>query len=311
MVKEKQNYKSLLAFAFGLLLVACQFTTAFGQDEIHETYQLSNGGRINVESLSGKVTVTSWNENYVKFDAVKRGKQGDFHKVEIRVTTNNNLLDIETIYPKRGNVNVDVDFHLKVPHTAILNSVKSVSGDVAITGPVGGSIDASSISGDVFVSDTTGTTGSVSAKSVSGKVNVKNVSGPVQISSVSGDVSISNSDGNLKADSVSGNVYVTDVESTSVKSESVSGNVKFTGVLKQDGIYLLNSHSGSVNIALPSDSEFRITAESFSGSINSDFNILSELNTNSHKHEIRGTVGKGGANLKCKAFSGSVNIKKQ
>jgi len=59
---------------------------------------------------------------------------------------------------------------------------------------------------------------------------------------------------------------------------------------------------------LPSDSSFEFEAKTFSGKIESDFDITVSGKIN--KREIQGKVGGGGAEVKLSTFSGSIYLKK-
>src|SRR5262245_35166134 len=55
--------------------------------ERHETYDLAAGGVVSVTNTNGYIRVTSWNENRVRVDAVKRVRRDeDPGPVEIQVT---------------------------------------------------------------------------------------------------------------------------------------------------------------------------------------------------------------------------------
>src|SRR5215475_4557796 len=93
--------------------------TAEQARELHETYDLAPGGVVSVNNTSGYVRVTSWNEDRVKVDAVKRGRRDeDFGQVEIQITTRPGRIDIRTIYPRNEDSRVSVDYDLKVPRGA-------------------------------------------------------------------------------------------------------------------------------------------------------------------------------------------------
>ena len=83
--------------------------------ELHETYDLAPGGVVSVNNTSGYIRVTSWGENRVKVDAVKRGRRDeDAGPVEIQVTPRPGRIDIRTIYPRNEDSRISVDYDLKV-----------------------------------------------------------------------------------------------------------------------------------------------------------------------------------------------------
>src|SRR5262249_51527983 len=83
--------------------------------ERHESYDLASGGVVSVNNTSGYIRVTSWNENRVKVDAVKRSRrEEEYSQVEIQVTPGPGRIEIRTIYPREQVGGVSVDYHLKV-----------------------------------------------------------------------------------------------------------------------------------------------------------------------------------------------------
>ncbi len=109
---------------------------------------------------------------------------------------------------------------------------------------------------------------------------------------------------------MSGDIELLDVsEALSVDVKTVSGNVIYIGSIKAGGRYELKTHSGDVRMTIPAGSAFDFEANTFSGDIDSDFEIT-VVGKISPK-EIRGTVGKGGATVALKTFSGNVDLKKK
>jgi len=80
-------------------------------------------------------------------------------------------------------------------------------------------------------------------------------------------------------------------------------------VIFSDGTYEFKSHSGDVTLTIPSDAAFDLEARTFSGSIDSEFEIT--LTGKISKKELKGSVNGGGATLEVKTFSGDVELKKK
>lgn len=383
--------------------------------EFHQTFELNADGTVSVTNSSGNIRVTSWNQNRVQVDAVKQARrEEDWPQVEIRVNSRPDRLEIVTVYPRGRSNSTSVNYDLKVPRTAVLNSLNNTSGEVSITGPVArviarstsGNVSATDVTGDANLSSTSGNAsatrigGALSIGSTSGNVNVNDVaarlnarstsgnitirqtrddaganctsgsirmeriggraianatSGWIHITGVSGDVDahahsdnvtvedvrgqvvasslsgnvivrkvdegvrasstsanieISAAKGRIAADTVSGSITLREVDSRDLRLTSLSSNVQYQGKLYADGRYEFKSFSGSVIVTLPADSEFNLTAQSFSGSVNTEFPLQITSGKLSARGPIQGVVGKGGAQVKAESFSGSVHIKK-
>jgi hypothetical protein len=405
----------LLATALLLTFVATAAAQSFPR-ELHEVYNLNPGGTISVTNTSGNIRITTWAENRVQLDAVKRARRDeDWPLVEIRVTSQPDRLEITTIYPRGRSNSATVEYDLKVPRSALLNAITSTSGDVAITGPVAraiarstsGNVTATDVTGDANLASTSGnaraeriggslsiiaTSGNVNVSEVAARLNARSSSGNIQVakvrddataicasgdvrmeniggravarsssgsvfvltvsgdaeatsnsdnvtvedvrgrviaSSISGNVKVSKADegvranstsanveiasakGRIEAETISGSILLSDVDSHDLRLKSLSSNVRYQGSLHDDGRYEFNSFSGDVVITIPAESEFNLTAQTFSGTINTDFPIQLTSGKLSSRGPVQGIAGKGGAQVKAESFSGSVYIKKQ
>lgn len=384
--------------------------------ELHETYNLNPDGIISLTNSSGYIRITTWNENRVQLDAVKRARrEEDWPLIEIRVTSQAQRLEITTVYPRGRSNTTSVDYDLKVPRTAVLNSLVSTSGDVTVSGPIA-NVVARSTSGKVVATDVTGNanlastsgearashiggslsistssgqimatevaaratarcasgsisiskvrddasaycaSGSIRLEEIGGRAAAQSSNGSVTILKVGGDVeAASNSDnvliedvrgrvvatsftgnvvvrqvdegvratatssnieitqakGRIEAETISGTIVLRNVDSRDLRLKSLSSSVRYEGKLYADGRYEFNSFSGDVVLTLPADSEFNLTAQTFSGTINTEFPIQLTAGKLSNRGPVQGVAGKGGAQIKAESFSGSVHLKKQ
>lgn len=393
--------------------------------ELHETYDLAPGGAVAVTNSSGYIRVTSWNENRVKVDAVKRvgrvGREGrerreeDFSQVEIQVMARPDRIEIRTIYPRYEGSRVSVDYDLKVPRGVALNSLTTSSGEITISDPVarvtarsasgsisvrettgdavltttsgniradriGGLLSVNSTSGDLAVNEiastlsarctscnivargvrddvtarttsgnieveraggrvsaratngsvkindaggdviaesfssevtVTNARGRVAASSLNGDVAIRNAGEGARVTAVSGSVAISDSKGRIEVNATSGSITLNNIDSKDVSANATSGGVLFTGRFYDDGHYEFVSFSSNVVLILPPDSNFNLTVNSFSGSVNTEFPLrLGQGGQLGGHGPIVGVVGKGGADVRAISHSGSVQIKK-
>lgn len=280
-IRGEVKIKSLvLALIAGWLLMASGNVTradaqTSGQgQELHETYDLAPNGTISVNNVSGHIRVTSWNENKVRVDAVKRGRRDDDSaRIEIQVTSRPDRLEIRTNYPSRSS-DVSVNYDLKVPRTAVLNSLVSTSGEISIVGPVA-RVTARSTSGSVSAREVVEV---ANLGSTSGNVRAERINGEVRANSTSGEVIISDVDSRAYAQSTSGSVSATRVRddatvtatSGSVRVEQVGGRViarsMSSSVVVNDagGDVQAESNSSSVTVT---NVRGRVVASTISGSV--------------------------------------------
>jgi DUF4097 and DUF4098 domain-containing protein YvlB len=288
------------------------------EEKFEKTVPLSKTGTLYLTNISGQIEVLTWKDAQVKIEALKTSKADSLDKakenaakVTIEVTNEADRVSVETKYPKRiggfwggDSVNVSVDYKVWVPEQAAVE-VKSVSGDVQVA-PIGGKAKIDSVSGNVGLRGAAG----AEVKLVSGDLEIENVAGDAFIKAVSGNIDVTRIKGSIEADAVSGDIVLMDVsEAQTVDIKTVSGNVTYSGELKPGARYELKTHSGDVRMTIPAGSGFDLEANTFSGDIESDFEIT--VVGKMSPRDIRGTVGKGGATLVLKSFSGNVDLKKK
>ena len=321
---------------FFLLILGLSPTSSIAKEKFEEKFEktvaLAKDGKVYLSNIAGDIDVKTWDRGEVKIDALKVSKHSSMDKakeyaglVKIEVTEEGGTLSIKTKYPKNGpkNMSVSVDFNLMIPAGATAD-INSVSGDLTLAN-IGGAAKAETVSGDVTLEKIGGAlkgktvSGNVTVmgaakgaycKSVSGNVKVDDVVGDAELQTVSGTIEAGSVKGSITAENTSGDVKLIDVTDAKViKAKTLSGDVDYVGVIYSDGSYNFKSHSGDVLLTVPSDAAFDLEAKTFSGSIESDFEIT--LTGKISKKELKGSVNGGGATLEVKTFSGDVHMKKK
>jgi hypothetical protein len=262
-------------------------------------------GLVDVRSVSGPITITTWNRREAKISAyVDRGELiAEFMPARIRLEARD--------FRERGRRSMgEHEFVLTVPVGTRIEA-HNVSGDISVRGTKA-ALSAESVSGDVDAEDGEG---QVELATVSGDVRGARLSGTVRAQSVSGDVRLRDVAGALTVESVSGAVDLTEARATSLKGESVSGDLIYRGTLDARGRYALQSHSGDVVLVLAEGAKADISTKTFSGSIDSEFPLVtggaSDDPPRKRRDRMRFTLGGGGgATVELETFSGSINLRR-
>jgi DUF4097 and DUF4098 domain-containing protein YvlB len=328
----------IMLFVLGVFLLALGFTPSSAvakeryEEKFEKTMAIAKDGKIYLSNISGDIRLETWDKTEVKIDALKTSRASSMErakenaaKVNIEIKEEDGVLRIETKYPKMSikNLNVSIDYNLLIPSMAGAD-VHSVSGDIWITN-VGGMTKAETVSGEVTCEDIGGiflgksVSGDVHIKgakkgvechSVSGDVEAYDVVGDADLHSVSGEVTASRVEGSIEAETVSGDMRLTEVsEAMVVKAKALSGEVIYDGTINPDGRYSLKSHSGDIRMTIPGSSAFDLEAKTFSGDIETEFEIT--ISGKMSKKKIRGSVNGGGADVDLSTFSGDVVLKKK
>ena len=273
------------------------------------TLKLGANGVLTLGNIAGDIAITRATGPDTTVEIVKtaRGRDANdvreqLQMVQVDVTERAGRADIRTRYPSneearrnnRRNFNVSVAYNVSAPAGTRI-SVESISGSIKVT-DIKGDVTANSVSGDVRITG-------------SGRINAaKTISGTVEIA----DAEI---DGALESSSVSGDVIMRRVTARRLDASSVSGAVAFVGTLARNGRYDLGSFSGDVHLYLSGGTGFEVDANSSSGDIRSDFDIVTRgaqtTTRRGRRPVLSGTFGDGSAVLDLTTFSGSIIISKR
>lgn len=182
--------------------------------------------------------------------------------------------------------------------------VRSNSGWVVVN-DVGGDVQATSMTDDVTVSKVRGR---AFVNAISGNIILREIAEGIKATAVSGSVTVSDSSGRIEVFSTSDSIVLNNLDSREIIAKTTSGNVQFTGKIREGGSYDFESFNGEVVLVLSPESNFYLSAQTHSGSLNTEFPL--ELSRNTGGNFLTGTVGKGGADIRVKSFNGSVRIRK-
>jgi len=284
------------------------------EEPFEKTVSLAMDGKVSVKNISGDVEVKTWDRKEVKImamktsraDAIEKAKE-NAAKVKIEVIEEGKLLRIEVDYPKVSikGLNVSIDFDLFIPDQAALK-VKSVSGDATLEN-IGGVVEVEVVSGDIEVMKADK---GLDCQSVSGDLDLQSITGDAYLKTVSGDITLEQLNGSLEAETVSGDIEMTGVSGAKfIRTKILSGSITYQGSLEAASKYEMKSHSGDIELFLPATSAFDIEAKTFSGDIDSDFEI--SVSGKFSKNKITGTVNGGGAVLILSTFSGDILLEKR
>ena len=199
-------------------------TTAVGEggeelrEEFHQTYSLSPTGRIGLENINGGVQIKVWDRAAVQVDAIKkayRKERLDEAKIEVNATEEN--IRIKTEYPyenqtfrsdnRRYDNPATVEYSLKIPRKAVLETIELINGSIDIDG-VEGNVKATSINGAVTAR---GLISEVRLSTINGSLtatfNQLDETKPISLGSVNGNVTLvipSNANASIRAGTVHG-----------------------------------------------------------------------------------------------------------
>ena len=294
------------------------------QSFITKTYDLKNGGSLNVENQAGSVRITGWNNDKIEINIRKRGRWDDF---EVLVDKRGDRFYIELEYPDRDwdnrwygrNNNTSVFLDINVPNRTRLD-LHSLNGGIEVE-KIDSFVEVDAVNGGVEIRDING---DVEGESANGSVEVYDVTGRVNAHSANGSVIVRNT-GDVDANSGNGRVNVYSTNGSNVRANSGNGSVEVElERVDPRGRYDLSSGNGSVRIHIPRDAKADITARVKARRLHSDFDIFDEYDDRYSRSRrrsyyryddatrtFRGTLNGGGGRIHLSVSQGSVDIRKR
>jgi DUF4097 and DUF4098 domain-containing protein YvlB len=213
--------------------------------------------------------------------------------------------------------NTSISYTIETPQETEV-SIKVASGSQEIRN-VRGPVDIESASGDVRVENVERT---VQIKSASGSIHVRNlgddarmtsasgsldvngVKGDLRVRALSGSITIKSPGGRVEAETASGSVEVFGA-SNDVKASSASGGITVQGNPTGNSYWHLKTASGGVDVSVPRDAGFHLSAEAISGRIRTDLPIVIE---DQDKHSLRARIGTPGGRVEIRTASGGIHL---
>ena len=282
-----------------LLFVGALPLTLAAQDgaRVDTTLALDRGGLVQLGVVSGEIRVSGSDRRDVRISAsMDRGR------FELSASAQRIALNTRSVNNRQSAAYVEVQVPVGTRVTAT-----TVSGLVEVRATMG-EVVARSVSGRV---DVRGARERLDVETVSGSIDVRDATGRVDAEGVSADMEFEDISGDVSAETVSGNIRIRRSKLSGLRAEAVSGTIAYEGSLEGNGSYRMNTHSGSITMALPASVGASLELETFSGRISSDFPLTMQPGQAAGRgRRMEFTLGNGGARVTAGAFSGNITIRR-
>jgi DUF4097 and DUF4098 domain-containing protein YvlB len=283
------------------LAVLMAVGTAWAAQPVSETYPVGPGAEIEIDVLSGTVTIVAGRDGQVEVT----GTLGDgVESLEIDGDEDGVYIEVEYDEDYHGKQQVDTDLTIHVPKGAML-SVETVSASISVAG-VFGELDLESVSGNI---DITGKPAALDVETVSGNISVESAPPETDVSSVSGKIEIRATGGSVDVENVSGKIIIDGGVIDDGDLESVSGDITCHATPGQDGSLDIDTMSGTITLTIDATLVASFDLSTFSGSIE---NQIGPEPRRTSKYtpgkELYFNTGTGGPHISLESFSGSIKL---
>jgi len=269
---------------------------------------------------SGNVTVRGWDKNEIRARS-SDGMGIDFQKAE---SGNTDLPRELSLVSDRGRSRLEGrclsfgDIELDVPRAASVN-LQAGNSDINASGIA--RLRVTSHSGSITAERVTQ---ALAIQTIGGDISIANSKGSIKLHSVGGsirthDASPNNPGDVYEAGTVSGDITLDGVSHTEVKANTVSGTLSFSGGLVTAGHYSFETISGDVDLLLPANSSFRLSAnysdkENFNSAFPLQTSSTEDVREDNRGLEIRhlnATYGASDISITISSFNGTIKLRKK
>lgn len=302
------------------LLAGCEFhdfdhSERF-QSDFHYSYDLSPGGRLEVENFNGPVEISSWDQNKCEITGTKFASSESLRdRIKIETNHTTNLVEVRTIRPSGdySGGNMGARYVIHVPRRVELDRITSSNGSIHVENIEGaaslktsnGAIKADTVKGAVNAHTSNG---SVTVANVTGAMSLRTSNSPIRAEDVSAAIEASTSNGGIT-------VHFSDkpAESSSpLKFETNNGPVNLTLATAPKSDIRVQTSNGGITLRMPAGTSARVRAETTHGRIQSDFPQSNEQDERGHRNRefLEQTLGGGGPLIDLHTSNGGIRLLK-
>jgi DUF4097 and DUF4098 domain-containing protein YvlB len=185
--------------------------------------------------------------------------------------------------------------------------VKTATANIDVSG-VDGGLDLYVVSGTI---DVTGNPHELNAEAIDGDIHITGSPPWVRAKSASGTIVFQGASSDAAFSTVSGAVKVDGGVFERTKIETVTGNINFSGRLDRSGAFDFDTHSGTIDIAIPDKTAASFSVVTIAGSITNNVSKDSPIPGRFGRGaELTMDASGGGAKVSVRTFKGPVILRR-
>ncbi len=276
-----------MAICLAVLLATAAASAADNKKEFR--YNAGPGATVNVVNPFGPVTIRPAPGKQIIIAATTHSD-----KAEADVSHTGNRIEARThLLSKASDSDGRVDYDIQVPADVML----TIDAD-------GGPIHVEKLRNDVTLD---GDAAEITAADCSNsRIHVHTLTGAVTLSNVSNSyIDITDPNGNVQLNSVTGPRVIVNTS---------KGNIRYSGDFAGGGQYVLNNHSGDIDVMMPTTASVDVSARSITGAVEQDFPLQQKQHLAyqlTPGRSFAGTSNSGASSVQLRSFSGRIRVKKQ
>ncbi|HEY7471144.1 MAG TPA: DUF4097 family beta strand repeat-containing protein [Gemmatimonadota bacterium] len=292
-----------LAAAFVLAVIS----PAAAQRRLERGVPAAGDATIRVYNLSGATTITGWDRDSIAVTAVLDAGAGRLYlggsrsaiKLGVESSEGGMIGGAATHGPAPA-----ARLEVRVPRGSVV-WVKAADASIDVDGVQGG-LDLYSVTGNVSVR---GAPSTVRAESMEGAISIDARTPWARAKTASGSIDLAGDISDVAATTVGGTIRAAASRQARARLESVTGEVVVTGRPTRGGAWEVETHSGSVTLALARDTDAEIAVHTFGGEVRTELGeVASRREDDLAGSEIEIRIGDGGTSFTVRTFKGPVAV---
>ncbi len=310
------DFRGFVLVMAALMLSACSDIMADRDANISKSFQVSEGGRLVLDSDLGSIDVSSSDKNSLTVDIIRKIKTSNSSKVE--EILKNSRIDFRQ---EGKDVFVKAE-HRRNNHWKSFWDGRSLEVRFVITVPRkynvdlktgGGSITVSDLEGEVTAKTSGGSLhlgsiqGPVTGRTSGGSITVAGGSGPMDVNTSGGSINLGKVAGPINAHTSGGSIQI-DEAMGDLKASTSGGSIYATLSKQPLSASELNTSGGSIQLYLNPALNLNLNAKASGGRVDTDVPVTIEGKI--ERSSLQGKMNAGGPELYVHTSGGSVHIKK-
>ena len=291
-----RHRRTLTVATLAMLMLALPL---HAQKKVDRKLPLGMEAALRISNMVGSVVVHGWDKDTVMVrGALAPGDQffmgGSYTGAKMFVESANDR------NPKPTRLEVWVPARVRL-------WIKTATANIDVSDVTGG-LDLYVVSGTIDVS---GNPRELNAEAIDGDIHVTGSPAWLRAKTATGAVTLQGGSADAALSTVSGPIKVSGGAFERAKLETVTGPITFSGRLDRSGSFDFDTHSGTIDIALPDNSDLTVSVVTIAGNILNRISRAAPIAGRFGRgNELQMDVGRGGARVSVRTFKGPVTIRR-
>jgi Toastrack DUF4097 len=287
------------AWIIGAAAIAFASSPVIAQKKVERKIPLGMEGALRIVNMVGSVVVHGWGKDTV----MVRGTLGAGDNFYMGGGYTGAKMFVEAVNdrdPKPARLEVWVPTRVRL-------WVKTATANIDVSG-VDGGLDLYVVSGTI---DVTGNPRELNAEAIDGDIHITGSPPWVRGKSATGTIVFQGASSDAAFSTVSGAVKVDGGVFERTKIETVTGNINFSGQLDRSGAFDFDTHSGTIDIAIPDKTAASFSVVTIAGGITNNVSKNSPIPGRFGRGaELTMDTSGGGAKVSVRTFKGPVTLRR-